>query len=169
MICTSLELKRHCHLASFQVAWCSLAGLLANFESNVSCERQPKALCLATASPSVSTGMNRRAGRHHPWAEQQGHFQEQEQWTHILGSAAQGRGPPRLGAGGSMWPRCTALSAIVCHAWLAISLPGEAWREAGECDSVTLIPRPVAEIVCCEPQGHAGRGGRPWHLLATCS
>ena len=47
------------------------------------------------------------------------------------------------------------------------------WREVGEGDSVTLIPRLVVDLVCCEAEGdrrgHAGRGGSRQHLPATCS
>lgn len=47
----------------------------------------------------------------------------------------------------------------------------EGRREVGKGDSVTLIPRLVVELVCCDAEGdwrgHAGRGGSRWHLPAT--
>lgn len=47
------------------------------------------------------------------------------------------------------------------------------WLEVGKGDSVTLIPRLVVELVCCEAEGdrkgHAGGGGvsltPPGHLV----
>lgn len=65
-----------------------------------------------------------------------------------------------------LWPSLSAWHGVGHFCFKA-----KGWREVGKGDSVTLIPRLVAELVCCEAEGdrrgHAGRGGSRWHLPAT--
>lgn len=82
-------------------------------------------------------------------------------------SAVAAPGPWTQAGRGSGEPKATAFAESLV--WGG----AKGWLEVGKGDSVTLIPRLVVELVCCEAEGdrkgHAGGGGvsltPPSHLV----
>lgn len=168
MICPILELKRHCHLPCFGQP-CDRLPVFSKLELGLCLPRASSqgSLRLA-ASPSALQGALDEC----PRPESSSGIPGVGPWGAggSLSSAALAGGSGHGAQRGQGSPSpLTSLSAW--HGVGHFCFKAKGWREVGKGDSVTLIPRLVAELVCCEAEGdrrgHAGRGGSRWHLPAT--